>query len=973
MLPRNTRLLVLTIVLLLSPVAGLIAAEQAAAKPAPALELGAPFRDNAILQREMALPVWGWNTPRTTVTVEFAGQKETSPTDAQGKWLLKLKPLKASAEPTEMVISDSAGNKTTLKNLLVGEVWHASGQSNMEWFASKSLCSGLAQELAKVKDELPIREFRTDTVSALYPQQRVTSEAGWKTSRAAGDFSALALAFAHELHQELKVPIGILLTSHSNTRIEAFTAGKAINAHPKLQSDADQIADGDAGTEQGRAAFEKYYRDLATWQKASAALGFPVERPLARPKLPGIAGEWRGPSQFYNGKIAPVVPYAIRGSIWCQGESNAGDGRLYAARMEALARGWSEAWGIPNLPFYFTQMQNYGAADSLEPGMADIRQVQHLFFTNNRSHVGMVVQTDLNPAAPSNIHYQNKLHPGMRLARWALAKDYGRDIAYTGPIYEKYTIEGSKAVVSFEKASLFGGLMVGSKGLEKDFKEPGKYVEPAQPTPGEKLNHFRLCGKDRTWHPAEAVIVGDTVVVTSKDVPEPIGVQYAYSAAPMNANLYNKAGLPATPFAAVDGKLIFDEDDAAKAAAQKAKYAQYTDPDYPVFTVAAVFRDGAIIQRDRPIPVWGFANRGIEVTVTLDGVTQKAVANDGQQWSVSFPARKASTQPITLTVKTNHGHNRTVSNILVGDVWFLTGSTLLTTERAHHSRDPMIAVPQAQPLVREFRRRTSASTNPVPRKRGFEVGGDRKYQSFWQTAEFADPGDCVSMFSYEFARALNRPGIPQGFVTMSSGDKSQTASPLSWTSYAGVKENTHPAFRARLDALLLQDPNSAVSQKAIAAHIEAVKAEVAKVAQLAQQGTDLSQAPLQYPAFPEPGRAGDVKPDTVPTLAYNWCVSPLTPLGVAGVIWVPGPANLGDAPDYSTELEMYARSLPQTYGQDQVPFLYAQPSAKLVPGITRPKLEHSTNVEFDTWPKSLRVVARELGTALEKTSGNGAK
>ena len=238
--------------------------------------------------------------------------------------------------------------------------------------------------------------------------------------------------------------------------------------------------DGDVSTEQGRAAFEKYYQDLEAWQKASAELGFPVEKPLPRPNLPGIAGEWRGPSQFFNGKIAPVVPYAIRGSLWCQGESNNGDGRLYAARMEALVRGWRDAWGMPDMPFYFTQMQGYGTLNPDEIGMADVRQAQHLFFMNNREHVGMVVQTDLNPAAPGAIHYVNKLHPGMRLARWALAKDYGRDIAYTGPIFEKATIDGNKAVVSFEKESLFGGLMVGSKGMEKDSKEPGKYVEPAR-------------------------------------------------------------------------------------------------------------------------------------------------------------------------------------------------------------------------------------------------------------------------------------------------------------------------------------------------------------------------------------------------------------------------------------------------------------------------------------------------------------
>ncbi len=961
--------------LLVSTSAASAAEDQPAAKPAPVIELGSPFGDNAVLQRGVPLPVWGWSKPGMTITVEFAGQKETAKAGADRKWLLKFKPLKANAEPAEMLISDNEGKQVVVKNILVGEVWHASGQSNMEWLASKSLCSGLALELAKANVEVPIREFRTDTVSALYPQKKVTSEAGWKTSRKAGDFSALALAFAHELHKELKVPVGILLTSHSNTRIEAFTEREAIEGHPGLTVDAEMIHDGDAATEQGRAAFEKYYRDLQAWQKASAALGFPVEKPLKRPELPGIAGQWRGPTQFFNGKIAPVVPYAIRGSIWCQGESNSGDGRIYAARMEALARGWSEAWGIPNLPFYFTQMQNYGAADSAEVGFADIRQVQHQFFMNNRSHVGMVVQTDFNPAAPGNIHYQNKLHPGLRLARWALAKEYGRDIAYTGPIYETYSIDGNKAIVRFEKASLFGGLMVGRKGLEKDFQQdPSKFVEPARPTPGEKLHHFRLCGKDRKWRAAEAVIVGDTVVVTSKDVPAPIGVQFAYSAAPQNANLYNQAGLPATPFAAGDGKLIFEEDDAEKVAALKAKYAPYTDPDHSFFQVAEYYRDGAIIQRDRPIPVWGHANKGVEVTVTLGAVTQTAVANDRQQWSVSFPALKASTQPITLAVKASHGHSRTVQNILVGDVWFLTGSTLLTSEPAFDRRDKQAAAPEAMPLVREFPRRTAATTSPTPRKRGFEIGGDRRYRSFWQTADFAAADDGVGMFAYQFAKALNRPGIPQGFVTMSSGQGSQMASPLSWTSYAGVKDVSLPAFRVRVDALRLQDPNSDVSRKATADYVQTVKATVALIADRAKQGADLCDVPLQFPPFPEPGQNGEVKPDSVPTLAYNWCVSPLTPMAVSGVIWVPAQANLGYSPaDYSAELEIYARSLPATFGQESVPVLYAQPSAKLVPGITQPQIKNSTSVEFDQWPKGLRELAVRLGTAVTTAHSKDTK
>lgn len=956
-------------ILFTSTSATAVAEDQSATKAVSAIELGAPFRDHAILQREMPLPVWGWSKPGATVTVEFAGQKETGTAGTDGKWLLKLKPLPANSNPSAMTISNNEGKSVTLQNILVGEVWHACGQSNMEWFAGKSNCTGLAQEIAKAKDELPIREFRTDTVSALYPQQKVTSEAGWKTSRAAGGFSALALAFAYELHKDLKVPVGILLTSHSNTRIEAFTERKAIETHSALRVDVDLMHNGDASTEQGRAAFEKYYRDLAEWQKASAELGFPVEKPLPRPNLPGIAGEWRGPSQFFNGKIAPVVPYAIRGSLWCQGESNSTDGRLYAARMEALVRGWREAWGMPNMPFYFTQMQCYGDADSMDVGLADLRQVQHLFWMNNRNHVGMVVQTDFNPAAPSNIHYQNKLHAGIRLARWALAKDYGRDIAYTGPIYEKCTLDGGKVVVSFEQGSLFGGLMVGSKGLEKDFQDPTKYVEPARPTPGEKLNHFRLCDMDCKWHAAEAVIVGDTVVVTSQDVPEPIGVQYAYNAAPRNANLYNKAGLPAAPFSIVDGKLIFEEDDPQKVAALKAKYAAQSDPNSPVFQLAEYYRDGAILQRDRPIPLWGHANKGVEVTVTLGGVSQTAVANDKQQWSLTFPALQASAQPIALSVKTSNGQSKTVQDILVGDVWFVTGSTLLTSESAIDRRDKQAELPTAMSLVREFRRRTSATTSPTPRKRAFEIGGDRKYRSFWQTAEFDTTSDCVSMFVYEFAKALNRPGIPQGFVTMSSGQGTQMASPLSWSSYASVKDTTFPAFQKRMEALQLQNPGSEVSRKAIAEYVQSVKATVALISSKSKESADRSALPLQFPAFPEPDKAATVKPDEVPTLAYNWCVSPITPMAVTGVIWVPGQANVGYGPaDYSAELELYAAGLPATYGQDQVLFLYAHPSAKLIPEIKPAKVKNSRSVEFDQWPKGLREIARGLGAAASAKS-----
>lgn len=928
------------------------------------LELAAPFTDNMILQRNTEVPVWGFDAPGSRVSIVFAGQTKTAVADKNGDWMVNLDPLKVSREERGFKVKNNRGDSIDLQGVLVGEVWFSSGQSNMVWTAGKSMCSEIAREIAGAKEDIPIREININTVSALYPQKRATSEGGWKKASGASGFSALSLSFAYELHRELKMPIGILLSAHSNTRIEAFTQRQAFETHPKLKGDVDLMRDADPLTEQGRTAYAKYYDDLKAWQKTAGEITVTGGKMPARPNLPGIARMWRGPSQFFNGKIAPVIPYAIRGAIWCQGTSNGGDGRIYAARMEALVKGWRDAWGMPEMPFYFTQMQCYGAPDPDSVGFADIRQVQHRFFMNNRENVGMVVQSDLNSARPGGIHYYNKLHPGMRMARWALAKQYGKQIAYTGPIYSGYKVESGKVVVSFEKESLFGGLMVANKGMAKDYREAGKFVEPAKPTPSDKLNHFRVCGEDRKWQAAEAVIVGDTVVVSSKDVPAPIGVQYAYSAVPENSNLYNKAGLPATPFAVIDGELIFEEDDLEKAAAEKAKYARYTDPDYPILQVAEYYRDGVILQRNQPIQVWGHANHGVRVTVNLAGNTKTAVANDLQQWSVSFPARKASAEPITLSVQSSHDFSRTVKDILVGDVWYLTGSTLLTSEWAYNQRDHDAELPAAMPLVREFKRKTSASSFTTPRKRLFETGGG-KYRSSWLTADYSTEGNGVTMFAYEFAKTLNRQGIPQGFMTMSSGRggrSRQLASPLSWTSFHGVKDIKDPAFEPRLTELFLQFPNTEVAKKAAAKHVEEVKGFVQSITDAGERGADLSKAiALQAPAFPEAGKDGTVPSDTIPTYTYNWCVSPLTPMAVAGVIWIPSESNLGETPaHYAAELEIYAKSLPSTHGQDTVQFLYAQPTSSLVEGITAPKIPFAKNVNFDQWPKSLKDIAAAL-------------
>ncbi len=933
------------------------------------LELAAPFTNNMILQRQVSVPVWGFDTPGAKITVEFAGQSKQAVVDQYGDWMVKLDPLEVSREGRPMKVTNDRNESIVLEDALVGEVWFSSGQSNMVWTAGRSMCADLAREVAASEKDIPIREINISTVSALYPQKRATSDGGWKTHKRASNFSALSLAFAYQLHKELDMPIGILLSAHSNTRIEAFTQRQSIEKHPGLKSDTKLIHDADPLTAQGRKSLAQYEKDIRAWQKLAGEAVVAGGRIPTRPVVPGIAGMWRGPSQFFNGKINPVVPYAIRGAIWCQGTSNSGDGRIYAARMEALVNGWREAWKMPEMPFYFTQMQCYGSPDPNNVGFADIRQVQHKFFMDNRENVGMVVQSDLNSARPQGIHYFNKLHPGMRMARWALAKQYGKNIPYTGPIFSGYKIKGNQVIVSFEKKSLFGGLMVGSKGLAKDYREANQYVEPAKPTPDEKLNHFRLCDENNKWHAAEAVIDGDTIVVTAGSVSNPIGVQYAYNAVPENSNLYNKAGLPATPFAMVNGKFIFEEDDLEKAAALKARYAQYTDPDYPILQVVEYFRDGAIIQRDQPIPVWGHANEGVEVTVTLGGVTKTAVANSLQQWAVEFPPFSASSKPITLQVEASHDLSRTVKDILVGDVWYLTGSTLLNGEMAYNSRDKDAEVPVALPFVREFRRKTSASTFATPRKRKFETGGG-KYRSSWMPADFSVADRGVTMFAYHFAKTLNRKGIPQGFITMSSGQggrAKQMASPLSWTAFEGVKDVDLPEFRARLDELFMQFPNTSVAQKAAEEHLKEVSAFAKIMIDANRENEDLAKvAPLGGPAFPEAGKSTNVSADTIPTYAYNWCVSPMTPMAISGVIWVPSENNMGYEPkEYAAELEIYAKSLSSTYGQDNVKFIFAQPESSLVPGITAPKISPKNNITFSKWPKSLKDLAIEMARLAE--------
>ena len=492
------------------------------AAPASAeVRLPAFFSDGMVLQQGTRVPVWGFADPGEEVSVTLSGQTRTVKADSEGRWMMRLDQLKAGG-PLEMTVAGK--NTITMRDILVGEVWIASGQSNMEWPVSKAAS---AQSVVAVADFPQIRMFTVQRAVAEVPRLDLTG--AWKKClpETVGDFSAVGYFFARELHRKIGIPIGIIHTSWGGTPAEAWTSRAALEADPELRIIL-QHSDKDVAE---YLRFKDMYDAMVKVWRIEADKAEAEGRPKPkRPKVPVGPQSRKHPANLFNAMVAPLIPYGIKGVIWYQGEQNVHDPKLYGRLFPALIRDWRARWGQGDFPFLFVQLPNFlphrtpeaRTERTTEPSEGEwphLREAQlgALALPNT----AMVVAIDIGD--PVDLHPKNKQDVGSRLALAAEAVAYSRPVVYSGPIFNAMRVDDRKAILSFRHV---GG------GLEAK---------------GGQLIGFVVAGAERRFVRAEARIVGDRVEVWSPEVDRPIAIRYCWADNPA-CSLYNREGLPASPF-----------------------------------------------------------------------------------------------------------------------------------------------------------------------------------------------------------------------------------------------------------------------------------------------------------------------------------------------------------------------------------------------------------------------------------------
>jgi len=474
-----------------------------------------------VLQQGLPVPIWGWADPGEEVTVTFADQTKEATADADGKWMVKLNPLTVGG-PHQMTIA--AKNTIVLEDILVGEVWLGSGQSNMA-MGVRSANNG--QDEVAAANYPKIRLFTVGRTPSAEPQDNCKGRWATCSPNTVGGFSATAYFFGRHLHQHLNVPVGLINSSVGGTRIEAWTSQPALS---RLEFGRGEIDKQKQTVEQydPDAAKRNYDRRLAKWEerrktwqqakKAGKAKGRAPRKPR-RPVHP--SRNQNAPSALYNGMIAPLIPFAIRGALWYQGERNCAAGSAYEYRnlLPNLIRNWREDWHQNQFPFLFVQLPNWRGR---HPDAWAVIRESFLLASQSTPATGLAVTIDIGDT--KDIHPKNKQGVGERLGLAARRVAYGEDLVFSGPIYKAKEIRDARIAVVFDHTG---------SGLTAK---------------GDKLEGFTVAGKDRRFVPAQARIENSsTVLVWSDQVQNPVAARYAWANDPA-IGLYNKEGLPASPF-----------------------------------------------------------------------------------------------------------------------------------------------------------------------------------------------------------------------------------------------------------------------------------------------------------------------------------------------------------------------------------------------------------------------------------------
>ena len=470
-----------------------------------AVKLPALISDHMVLQQGMPVRIWGAADPGESVKVDFQGQSVTVTAAANGKWTAWLKPL-VSAGPLEMTI-----NNSTIKDVLVGEVWLGSGQSNMEFRLQTAVNHD--EEIARA-DYPMIHLFQVKKLVAEQPMEDVVGT--WQVCSPASvkSFSAVEYFFGRHLQQNLHVPMGLIESDWGGTPAQSWLSKEAIASDPALKYVADYW---DKVLADYPAAKERYDTTLAGWNKAveeAKAAGRPLPN---RPGAPQGPGHPNTPAGLYNGMIAPLVPYGIRGAIWYQGESNASEREAYKYRrlFGAMIQDWRNRWGQGDFPFLFVQLANF-KSNAYWPVLRE-SQTETLRLANT----AMAVIIDIGESR--DIHPKNKQDVGLRLALAARALTYKQPIEYSGPMFHMATPENGAMRV----------YLTHSDGM--------------QARGGGSITGFEIAGADGAYVPADVKVDGNTLLVTSAQVASPAAVRYAWADDPV-CNLVNQVGLPASPF-----------------------------------------------------------------------------------------------------------------------------------------------------------------------------------------------------------------------------------------------------------------------------------------------------------------------------------------------------------------------------------------------------------------------------------------